>query len=141
MPPPGYDQDNIFAKILRGEIPSYKVYETAHCVAILDAFPVVRYHVLVLPKAPTADASDLDEVTAAAVFRELPRLIRAVKAASGSPSVKVVSNAGHEAGQEVFHTHVHLIPCFSRDQSMRSASSMVDKDEAMESVRVLQSHL
>lgn len=139
--PEGYDPNNLFAKILRGEIPSHKVYETEHAFAILDAFPVARYHCLLLPKVASCNVGDLNVENAAGFLKELPRLVAAVKKASGAPSVKVISNAGAEAGQIIFHTHFHVIPRFKTNDSMESASTMVDKDEATESLTELQKHL
>ena len=101
---------------------------------MLDAFPAERYHCLLLPKAACVDVGDLSPGAAAGVLRELPRLVAAVKQASGAPAVKVLSNAGAEAGQVVFHTHFHVIPRFTRSESLTSATTMVDKEQALESV-------
>ena len=87
--PDGYDHDNLFAKILRGDIPSFKVFETEQCYAFLDAFPVARFHCLIIPKIPSIDVGDLPADTASAFLMELPRLVAAVKKASGAPAVKV----------------------------------------------------
>merc|ERR550537_583883 len=67
-----YDKNNVFAKILRGEIPSYKIFETEHCMAILDAFPGARGHSLLLPKGEFATMGEMSAEAAAAVFQELP---------------------------------------------------------------------
>mmetsp|Transcript_10510 Transcript_10510/g.12781 ORF Transcript_10510/g.12781 Transcript_10510/m.12781 type:complete len:160 (-) Transcript_10510:126-605(-) len=139
--PEGYDNGNIFAKILRGEIPSYKVFETDHAYAMLDAFPVTRFHCLIIPKAPSIDASDLSPENAAGFFKDLPMLVSIVKKASGAPAVKVISNCGAEAGQEVFHTHFHIIPKFKKGESGQSSSGMVNSEEATESVTLLRAQM
>ena len=90
---------NIFAKILKGEIPSYKIFETDHAVAILDAFPTAEGHSLLLPKAPCESLLDMSPVVASSYLAELPRLAKIVKAATGAPAVKVVQNNGAESGQ------------------------------------------
>mgnify|MGYP000082252021 FL=1 len=75
-----YDPNNIFAKILRKEIPSYMIFETEHAYAFLDAFPMAKGHSLLIPKAPGyRTVMDMDEDTAANLLKELPRLSRAVK--------------------------------------------------------------
>ena len=90
-----YDKDNIFAKIIRGEIPSYKVFETEHCIAILDAFPMAPGHSLLIPKAEGAsDALGMSEESAQHTLKELPRLCRLVKKATGCEAVNVMSNCG-----------------------------------------------
>ena len=104
---------------------------------MLDAFPAARYHCLLLPKCPSVDVGDLPPDVAAGLFAELPRLVAAVKAASGAPAVKVSSNAGAEAGQVVFHTHVHVVPCFSLEDSLDGATVPVDTHEAKESLKRL----
>ena len=79
-----YDPDNIFKKIIEGTIPSYKIFETESAVAILDAFPTVEGHALLLPKHPCSDVTDMPPDVAASVLRELPRLARLVQNATGS---------------------------------------------------------
>ena len=113
-----YDSSNIFAKILRGEIPSHKVFETEHCVAILDAFPMAEGHSLLLPKAPCISVLDMSADVAAHVLSQLPRLARLVQAATGAPGVNILQNSGAVAGQVVFHCHFHVIPRFEGDKAV-----------------------
>ncbi len=105
-----YDKDNLFAKILRKEIPSHVVFDNSHALAILDAFPIAPFHALLIPKAPDIDAAHLAPDDAAQALRHLPRLASMVKRASGAPAVKIVANCGAEAGQVIFHTHFHVVP-------------------------------
>ena len=130
MSPPTYDKSNLFAKILKGEIPSHKVFETEHALAILDAFPVCDGHALLLPKAPCVSLLDMSPAVASAFLAELPRLGRIVRAATGAPSVKVVQNSGAEAGQVVFHCHFHVIPRWETSASMDSSKEMLSADRA-----------
>ena len=102
-----YDNDNIFAKILKGEIPSYKIFETDHTVAILDAFPVTKGHALLLPKKiGFQDISEMSEQDSADLFAQLPKLCNLVKKATNAEAVNVFSNLGASAGQMVFHPHI-----------------------------------
>jgi histidine triad (HIT) family protein len=102
--------DTIFAKILRGEIPCHRVYEDDNVLAFLDVNPLSRGHVLVIPKEPAATLDQLSDDAAAACGRVLPRLARAVLAATGARAFNVLQNNGADAHQAVFHVHFHIIP-------------------------------
>jgi len=102
--------ETIFAKILRGEIPCHKVYEDAQVLAFLDIAPLSRGHVVVIPKEPAATLDALSDDAAAALGRALPRLCRAVMAASGCRAYNVLQNNGALAHQAVAHVHFHIIP-------------------------------
>ena len=151
------DPDNIFNKIIQGKIPSYKarslraclaarcvtnrpspyqLFETEHALAFLDAFPMAKGHALLIPKAPgCVSVLDMPPDVAANVLKELPRLARAVQAATGCDGVNVVSNALPAAGQVVFHVHFHVIPRFEGDGVVRlgahgASSKMIDPEDA-----------
>ena len=107
-----YDPTNIFARILRGEIPAHRVFEDETILAIMDAFPQSRGHVLVIPKAASRNLLDADEAAMAAVAPYLPKLARAVKTATGADGLRLVQYNEAAAGQTVFHLHFHLIPIY-----------------------------
>ena len=113
--PAAYDPKNLFKQIIDGTIPSHRIFETKHALAILDAFPTVDGHALLLPKHPCADVMDMPADVAASVLKELPRLARLVKQATGADGVNIVQNSGKSAGQVVFHCHFHVIPRFDGD--------------------------
>lgn len=126
-----YDPENIFLKIIKGDIPSFKLFETEHVVAILDAFPSVPGHALLLPKAPGyATVMDMPPEVAANVFKELPRLAKAVQEATGSDGINIVQNNGAAAGQAVFHAHIHVIPRFNNDKliNLPAGKEMITKE-------------
>ncbi len=102
--------ETIFSKIIRGEIPCHRVYEDDAVLAFLDVNPLSKGHTLVIPKeaAPTLDK--LSEESAAALGRVLPKIARAVMAATGATSYNVLQNNGADAHQAVFHVHFHIIP-------------------------------
>lgn len=106
----------IFSKILAGEIPCHRVHEDEHVLAFLDIGPLSRGHVLLIPKEEKATLGDLSEDAAAALGRVLPRLCRAVCAATGASAYNVLQNNGAEAGQVVMHVHFHVIPRFPARQ-------------------------
>jgi histidine triad (HIT) family protein len=100
----------VFTKILRGEIPCHKVYEDDLVLAFLDIFPIARGHTLVIPKEPAETLDQLSDESAAAIGRLLPRLARAVIAASGASAYNVLQNNGPSAHQAIAHVHFHIIP-------------------------------
>jgi histidine triad (HIT) family protein len=105
-----YDDSNIFAKILRGEIPSHKVYEDAETLVFMDAMPQAPGHTLVLPKAPSRNLLDADPQALARVAPVVQRVARAVKSAFAADGVTVVQFNEPASGQTVFHLHFHIIP-------------------------------
>ena len=102
--------DTIFGKILRGELPCHKVYEDDRVLAFLDINPLTRGHTLVIPKEAVATLDQLSDESAAALGRALPRIARAVLAATGTRDFNVLQNNGARAHQAVFHVHFHIIP-------------------------------
>jgi len=102
--------ETIFSKILRGEIPCFKVYEDDHVLAFLDVGPLSRGHTLVIPKEPAETLDALSDEASAAIGRVLPRICRAVKKATGTEAYNVLQNNGQLAHQAVFHVHFHIIP-------------------------------
>ena len=102
--------DTIFGKIVRGEIPCNKVYEDEQVLAFLDINPLSEGHTLVVPKEPAETLDGLSDESAAAVGRVLPRLCRAVVAATGVKEYNVLENNGAGAHQAIAHVHFHIIP-------------------------------
>jgi histidine triad (HIT) family protein len=102
--------NTIFRKIIDGEIPAHKIYEDDQVLAFLDIGPLSRGHTLVIPKEPAETLDQLSEESAAALGRVLPRLCRAVIAATGASEYNVLENNGRGAHQMVAHVHFHIIP-------------------------------
>ena len=105
--------DTVFGKIIRGEIPCHKLYEDEHVLSFLDVNPISRGHALVIPKEPAATIDALSDDAAAALGRVLPRIARAVIAATGTNEYNLLQNNGAGAHQAVFHVHFHIIPKYS----------------------------
>lgn len=110
--------DTVFTKIIRGEIPCHKVYEDEHVLAFLDINPLSRGHTLVIPKEPAETLDRLSDESAAAVGRVLPRLCRAVIAATGAREYNVLENNGSGAHQAIAHVHFHIIPKQSAQEGL-----------------------
>ena len=102
--------ETLFGKILAGEIPCHRIYEDEHVLAFLDIFPLSRGHTLVIPKEPAETLDKLSDEAAAAIGRVLPRIARAVMAATGTDQYNLLQNNGPRAHQAVFHVHFHIIP-------------------------------
>ena len=107
-----YDPSNVFAKILRGELPAHKLYEDADTFALMDIMPRGDGHCLIIPKAPSRNLLDVSDDSLAAVMRTSQKLARAVMKAFGADGVTVQQFNETAGGQVVFHLHVHVIPRF-----------------------------
>ena len=107
-----YDPSNIFAKILRGELPSYRVYDDGEVIAFMDVMPQGTGHTLVLPKAPSRNLLDADPTTLGPLLRATQKIVKAVKRAFAADGVTVIQFNEPAAGQTVYHLHVHVIPRF-----------------------------
>lgn len=102
--------ETVFTKIIRGEIPSHRVYEDEKVFAFLDISPLAPGHLLVVPKEPAPTLDRLSDESAAAIGRVLPRLARAAMAATGARDFNVLQNNGAAAHQAVPHVHFHVVP-------------------------------
>ncbi|WVT74707.1 HIT family protein [Sinorhizobium chiapasense] len=105
-----YDDNNIFAKILRGEIPSHRVYEDDATIAFMDVMPQAEGHLLVVPKAPSRNLLDADPATLPTLIATVQKLAVAAKEAFEADGVTVMQFNEAPAGQSVFHLHFHVIP-------------------------------
>lgn len=107
---PVYDPQNIFAKILRGELPAHKVYEDDATLAFMDLMPRAPGHVLVIPKAPCRNVLDAPPEALAAVMASVQKVARAAKAALEADGLTIQQFNESAGGQVVFHLHFHVIP-------------------------------
>ena len=105
-----YADDNIFAKILRDEVPSFRVYEDEQTLAFMDVMPQVPGHTLVIPKYPAESLFDVDPVYLAASVQITQKVAAAVKTAFDAPGIMIAQLNGAAAGQTVFHLHFHIMP-------------------------------
>ncbi len=105
-----YDTNNVFAKMLRGEIPCFKLYEDAHTLAFMDIMPQAEGHALVIPKEAATTLFELSDEAAQAVMRTVRRVGNAQKKALGAEGIVLMQLNGPAAGQSVPHFHVHVIP-------------------------------
>lgn len=107
---PAYDDQNVFAKILRGELPSQKVYEDDHTFAFMDIMPRADGHALVIPKAPSRTFLDMEPQDIARLYATVQRVARAATDAFAADGITIQQFNESAGGQVVFHTHVHVLP-------------------------------
>lgn len=105
-----YDEQNIFAKILRGEIPNHTVYEDDKTLAFMDVMPMARGHVLVIPKCQAVELSDMPIDYLQAVFATAQKVMTAQRSVLKRQGIVQLQLNATQAGQSVFHYHVHLVP-------------------------------
>ncbi len=105
-----YDPNNIFAKILRGEIPCHKIYEDQHTLAFMDVMPQVEGHCLVIPKHPSRNLLDADPIALAHLMTTVQKIATAAKKALNADGIQIRQYNEEAGGQTVFHLHVHILP-------------------------------
>ena len=136
-----YDPQNIFARMLRGEIPSIKVYEDEVVLVVMDIFPQSPGHTLVIPKSVSRNLFDADPGDVALVAAYLPNLARAVKAATKADGIRLVQFNEAPAGQTVFHLHFHLIPMYAGAELGRHGGGKADEAELKAMAKAIAAHL
>jgi histidine triad (HIT) family protein len=124
-----YDKNNVFAKILRGEISSTKIYEDDKTLAFMDVMPQADGHALVIPKEPAENIFELSPHGAAALMATTQKIAKAVKKGLGVPGIMIAQLNGAPAGQSVFHVHFHIIPRSGGADFRLHARSMESADK------------
>ena len=125
-----YDPTNVFAKILRGELPAHKLYEDADTLAIMDVMPMVDGHCLIIPKAPVRNILDATPAQLAACITTTQRLSKAVMTAFDAGGISIRQANEKIGGQDVFHLHFHVIPRHA-NVSLRPPASQMEKPDIL----------
>lgn len=125
-----YDDTNIFAKIMRGELPSHKIYEDADTFAFMDIMPRGDGHCLVIPKRPSRNLLDADAASLATLIASVQKVSRAVVKAFSADGVTVQQFNEQAGGQVVFHLHFHVIPRFD-GVALRPHTGAMEKPEIL----------
>ena len=123
-----YDDQNIFARILRGELPAIKIYEDDQVLAFMDIMPQAEGHTLVIPKTPAVTLLDLPADAAAYTIQIVQKIARAIETALDAKGIVLMQLSGEAAGQTVPHVHFHLIPS-SIHQLGRHAAQIGDQEK------------
>ncbi|VAV91887.1 Bis(5'-nucleosyl)-tetraphosphatase (asymmetrical) [hydrothermal vent metagenome] len=127
-----YDPSNIFAKILRGEIPACKVYEDEHILAFMDVFPQAPAHTLVIPKQGGRNLLDTDEAQLLHVIKAVKRIAKAIDTAFAPDGIIISQFNGEAAGQTVFHLHFHILPRFDNQPFKRHGDGQMADTEILQ---------
>ncbi|MGH8175583.1 MAG: HIT family protein [Steroidobacter sp.] len=122
-----YDANNIFAKIIRGEIPAFKVYESDSALAFMDAMPQSEGHTLVVPKTNARNFFDIEPAALAELIKTTQHVARGVRNAFNPAGLRIVQFNEAAAGQTVFHIHFHIIPCYEGRELKSHNRDFADK--------------
>ncbi len=134
-----YDDENIFAKIIRGEAPAIKLIETDEVICFMDVFPQSKGHCLIVPQHPARNLLELPAEAAQAAIVQVKRLTEATEKALNPDGITVVQFNGAPAGQSVFHIHFHVIPQWEGEalpgHGATAMANMVELEAIAEKIR------
>ena len=130
MPMAEYDPENIFAKILRGDLPAQKVYEDDAALAFMDVMPRADGHVLVIPKAPSRTLLEAETADLGPLFTAVQKVACAVKSGMGAEGVTIQQFNETAGGQVIFHTHVHILPRWT-DVPLRPHTGQMENQDVL----------
>ncbi|BDA84719.1 hydrolase [Aureimonas sp. SA4125] len=136
-----YDPTNIFARILRGEIPRHEIFEDEVALAFMDVMPQSKGHCLVIPKAPSRNLLDASDDTLAQLMPRVARLARAARKAFDADGILVSQFNEAPAGQTVFHLHVHVIPRYAGVVLVPHSGGMADPGMLAEQAALIRAAL
>lgn len=125
-----YDDNNIFAKILRGDMPVYKIFEDEETFAFLDIMPRSKGHSLVIPKKPAVNMMDIEPDDLCTLMRTVHRLAPVISEAMGADGFMIQQLNEAAAGQMVFHIHFHIVPRFI-DVPLKHAASQMEQENLL----------
>ncbi len=136
-----YDPNNIFAKILRGELPCEKVYEDEHTFAFMDIMPRADGHVLVIPKKPSRNLLDADLQDLERAIATVQKLARAVKAGMNADGITLQQFNESAGGQVVFHLHFHILPRWEGVSLRPHTGAMAAKEDLQRHAQAIRAAL
>lgn len=139
--PSNYDENNIFAKILRDEIPSVRVFEDSKVVALMDVMPQGDGHVLVIPRKASRNILDAEPEALIASVLAVQKIANAVKKAFNSDGVTIMQFNEPAGGQSVFHLHFHIIPRFENIALKPHTGKMADPEQLEEQAKKIRAAL
>ncbi|MET0533112.1 MAG: HIT family protein [Steroidobacter sp.] len=122
-----YDKDNVFAKILRGEIPAFKVYEDSRVLAFMDAMPTSDGHTLVIPKTEARNLFDISPEALAELIKATQYVAQGIQRAFQPDGMRIIQFNEPAAGQTVFHIHFHIVPCYEGKELRAHGRDWADK--------------
>lgn len=132
-----YDPNNIFTKIISGDIPSHNVYEDEICISIMDIMPESKGHVLVIPKAGARNLIDVDPADLAELIKRVQKIAVAVKKTMHADGILLRQSSEEVAGQTVYHLHFHIIPCYAGKQNNKHVTNATMNEELAETAALI----
>lgn len=136
-----YDSNNVFAKILRGEIPCHKICEDEHTLAFMDVMPMVEGHCLVIPKSPSRGLLDADPAVIGRLMATVQKVAAAAVKATRAEGFQVRQYNEEAGGQTVFHLHFHILPMKSGSELRAHAGKQTDHGALAMLAKTIQTHL
>ena len=136
-----YDPDNIFGKVIKGDIPSHKVFEDDDTLAFMDIMPMSRGHALVIPKTGSRNLFDAEPQVLANLIQKTQRVARAVMTAMKADGVRIMQFNEAAAGQTVFHLHFHILPMYEGVPLKSHTGEMADASELAEQAEKIRAEL
>ena len=125
-----YDANNVFAQILEGKMPAHKVFENDHTLAFLDIMPVSVGHTLIIPKAAVQNIFELEHAPGSEVFKTTKKVAHGIQASLNPTGLIITQLNGTDAGQTVFHYHMHIIPVYEK-MPLRMHGKEIEDSEAL----------
>ena len=125
-----YDANNVFAQILEGKMPAHKVFENDHTLAFLDIMPVSVGHTLIVPKAEAENIFELENELGSEVFKTTKKVAHGIQASLNPTGLIITQLNGADAGQTVFHYHMHIIPVYKK-MPLRMHGKEIEDAEAL----------
>jgi histidine triad (HIT) family protein len=125
-----YDANNVFAQILEGKMPAHKVFENDHTLAFLDIMPVSVGHTLIVPKAEAENIFELENGPCSEVFKTTKKVALGIQASLNPTGLIITQLNGADAGQTVFHYHMHIIPVYKK-MPLRMHGKEIEAAEAL----------
>ena len=136
-----YDENNPFAKILRGEATASRVYENDYSLAFMDNMPQADGHTLVIPKYPAENILEVDSVVLSETIKTVQAVTQAVKQTFSAPGIMIAQLNGSAAGQTVFHLHFHILPRHDGMEFKLHARKLADSATLEEHAARIRAHL
>jgi len=133
-----YDTDNVFAQILEGKMPAHKVFENDQTLAFLDIMPVSLGHTLIIPKTKAENIFELENEPGSAVFITTKKLAHAIRASLKPTGLVLTQLNGADAGQTVFHYHMHIIPVYEKTPLRMHGKEVEDSENLAKTAKIIE---
>ena len=132
-----YDANNVFAQILEGKMPAHKVFENDHTLAFLDIMPVSLGHTLIVPKAEAENIFELENEPGSEVFKTTKKIAQGIQTSLNPTGLIITQLNGTDAGQTVFHYHMHIIPVYEKIPLKMHGKEIEDSEVLAKTAKII----